>query len=543
MVSHKSSNFLLFRNLLRKLFIPFISIWLFFALSIFGYADHSLLVSEFDTASISNGLNENIYDVESFERGSYSGTNYMAGAGTITNDPQKVITGQYSAYLDSQPTQEWRDVAYSDASKIRFEKNTTYSVTFSYKSIVDPVKANNGYFYFAARGVGSDHTSDLGWTEWNDQAGKIGTKTIVFTTEDKENYFLIWGIHNGGALSLDDIYIQKRSESFERGSYTGTNYIAGAGALTNDPQKVITGQYSAYLDSQPTQAWRDVAYSDTNKIRFEKNTTYSVTFSYKSIVDPVKENNGYFYFVARGVGSDYTSDRGWTEWNDQAGKTGTKTIVFTTGDKENYFLIWGIHNGGALSLDDIYIEKRSESFERGSYTGTNYIAGAGTITDDPQKVITGRYSAYLASQPTQAWRDVAYSDTNKIRFEKNTTYSVTFSYKSIVDPVKANNGYFYFAARGVGSDYTSDKGWTEWNDQAGKIGTKTIVFTTGDREDYFLIWGIHNGGALSLDDIIIEKNKYQYDQNGRLIKFISPNQREIKYDYDLNGNIIRRKVE
>ncbi|WP_218032567.1 hypothetical protein, partial [Paenibacillus elgii] len=61
--------------------------------------------------------------------------------------------------------------------------------------------------------------------------------------------------------------------------------------------------------------------------------------------------------------------------------------------------------------------------------------------------------------------------------------------------------------------------------------------------DYYLIWGIHNGGALSLDDIKIEKNNYQYDQNGRLIKYISPKQREIKYDYDLNGNIIRRKVE
>ncbi|EJW16688.1 hypothetical protein M5X00_16120 [Paenibacillus alvei] len=220
------------------------------------------------------------------------------------------------------------------------KKNTTYAVTFSYKSIVEPVQGKNGYFYFTARGVGSDYKSDKGWMEWTGQAGKMGTKTVTFKTGEEENYFLIWGIHNGGALSLDDISIQKLSESFERGDLNQTNYIAGAGRITSDPQQIITGKHSVYVESSLKEEWKDAIYTNANKVQFEKITTYAVMFSYKSIVEPVQgNNNGYFYFTARGVGSDFKSDKGWTEWTGQASKTGTKTITFKTGEEENYFLV------------------------------------------------------------------------------------------------------------------------------------------------------------------------------------------------------------
>ena len=330
-------------------------------------------------------------------------------------------------------------------------------------------------------------------------------------------------------------------ESFERGDLNQTNYIAGAGRITSNPLQVITGKHSVYVESSPKEEWKDAIYTNANKVHIEKNTTYAVTFSYKSIVEPVQVNNGYFYFTARGVGSDYKSDKGWTEWTGQAGKMGTKTITFKTGEEENYFLIWGIHNGGSLSLDDISIQKLSESFERGDLNQTNYIAGAGRITSDPQQIITGKHSVYVESSPKEEWKDAIYTNANKVHFEKNTTYAVTFSYKSIVEPVQGKNGYFYFTARGVGSGDISDKGWTEWTGQSGKSGTKTITFKTGDEENYFLIWGIHNGGALSLDDIMIKKDEYQYDANGRLGRVYLPGNVEIKYFYDANGNLMRRE--
>ncbi|MDK8182635.1 hypothetical protein QP775_17455 [Paenibacillus sp. UMB4589-SE434] len=344
--------------------------------------------------------------------------------------------------------------------------------------------------------------------------------------------------------SPDSLYDNKYGiESFESGSYLHTNYSAGAGLITNNPNQIINGNYSAFLEADPQQEWKDLMYTDSNKIHFERNTTYAVTFSYKSITQPAEGNNGYFYFTARGVGADYRSDKGWTEWNEKAGKKGTKTIVFKTGDEANYFLIWGIHNGGALSVDDIIIQKRSESFEQGSYTSTKFLAGAGSITTDPDQIISGKNSAFLKADSTVEWKDMMYTDSNKVQFEKNTTYTVTFSYKSITQPVEDNNGYFYFTARGVGADYRSDKGWTEWNEKTGKKGTKTIEFKTGDEANYFLIWGIHNGGALSVDDVIIKKNEYQYDSNNRLKSVSFPYRSEITYIYDANGNIVRREVK
>ncbi|MCU6797583.1 hypothetical protein OB236_36210, partial [Paenibacillus sp. WQ 127069] len=46
-------------------------------------------------------------DVETFERGTYEGTNFEPGSGSITNDPQKVITGNFSAYVEVPRTQDW----------------------------------------------------------------------------------------------------------------------------------------------------------------------------------------------------------------------------------------------------------------------------------------------------------------------------------------------------------------------------------------------------------------------------------------------------
>ncbi|OKP89741.1 hypothetical protein A3848_13185 [Paenibacillus sp. P32E] len=346
---------------------------------------------------------------------------------------------------------------------------------------------------------------------------------------------MIWGIHAGGALSLDDIEIAKVSESFEKGSFTDTNFTAGSGILTKEPAKVISGQYSAYLISQLNEDWKEFTYTDPNKVKFEANTTYTVSFSYKSIDMDTLNNSRFFYFLARST--DNQEDKGWTTWNEATGNKGKRTITFTTGNKENYYLIWGIHKGGALSLDDITIRKVSESFERGTYSDTGLSPVAGIITNDPLKAVNGLYSAYLSSPTTKEWIEFASTDTNKMKFQSNTTYTVSFAYKSIDMQPADLNRYFYFSVRGI--DNTEVKGWTRWNDTAGTKGLKTVTFTTGDQDNYYIFWGIHGGGALSLDDIVIQQlTTYQYDNNGRLVQVRYPDNSVVRYSYDLNGNLI-----
>ncbi|WP_019909765.1 RHS repeat domain-containing protein [Paenibacillus sp. HW567] len=449
---------------------------------------------------------------ETFESGSYAGTSYVPVYGAITSDPQKVVNGKYSTFLSALPSEVWKEFNYTDQSKVKFEKNTTYAVTFSYKSIdMKPADANR-FFYFLARSTDNDIQEDKGYTSWTDASGDGGIRTMTFTTGNKDNYYLIWGIHGGGALSMDDIQIVKTtpasSESFEKGSFTSTNFLAGSGVITSDPAKIVSGQYSAYLSSLRTEDFKAFAYTDRNKVKFEKNTTYKVTFAYKAIDMEPAGANRCFYFLARST--DDSEDKGWTTWNEVSGNKGTRTVTFTTGNKENYYLIWGIYKGGALSIDDIEITKTNESFESGAYTNTNFTAGYGTITNDPAKVITGQYSAYLTSQLSEVWKEFTYSDPNKYKFEGNTTYSVTFSYKSIDMDASENERFFYFLARST--DNLEDKGWMTWKAATGNKGKKTVTFTTGSKANYYLIWGIHQGGALSLDDIKIEKVSESFEQ-------------------------------
>ncbi|QUL56312.1 RHS repeat protein [Paenibacillus tritici] len=471
---------------------------------------------------------------EGFEKGSYSQTDFLPGSGSITEDPNHIVSGQYSAFLSSSPTEDWKEFSYTDPNKVKFEKNTTYQVTFSYQSIEMVPTGNHRYFYFLARST--DHTEDKGWRDWNTISGTRGSQVVTFTTGNKENYYLIWGIHSGGALSIDEIEITKVSESFEIGTFTDTQFTAGSGVLTKDPAKVISGQYSAYLVSQLNEDWKAFAFSDPNKIKFEGNTTYTVSFSYKSLDMNPLQNTRYFYFLARST--DDQEEKGWTTWNESSGNQGKKSVTFTTGNKENYVLIWGIHNGGALSLDDVTIHKDSESFERGTYSGTKYIPDSGILTSEPSKVVNGLYSAYLSSPTTTEWSNVAVSDSDTMKFQRNTTYNVRFAYKSVEMQPEDPNRHFYFFVRGM--DNVEVMGWTSWNESNGTRGVKTITFTTGEQENYYLIWGIRNGGALSLDDISVQQlTTYQYDSNGRLVQVRYPDNRVVRYSYDRNGNLMK----
>ncbi|WP_234541643.1 hypothetical protein, partial [Paenibacillus pseudetheri] len=50
-----------------------------------------------------------------------------------------------------------------------------------------------------------------------------------------------------------------------------------------------------------------------------------------------------------------------------------------------------------------------------------------------------------------------------------------------------------------------DKGFTQWTGEVGKVTNKTISITTGNLSTYYLIWGIHFGGSISIDDVELKK--------------------------------------
>lgn len=147
----------------------------------------------------------------------------------------------------------------------------------------------------------------------------------------------------------------------------------------------------------------------------------------------------------------------------------------------------------------------TDGFESGSFGESHYTPGFaghyGAITSDPERVVSGSRSALGLTDASVEWFEFLYSDTNKIRLEPGATYQVSFNAKTVANP----GGYFYFLARTASGGVSQDVGVNSWTDAAGGAYAKSFTFTLKNFEDYYLIWGIYNGGGLSVDDIKVTK--------------------------------------
>lgn len=446
---------------------------------------------------------------ESFESGSFAATNYKAAqvnsTATISGASGTVINGAYS--VDSgnvAAATEWAEFLHSDTAKLKLSGKGTYKVSFTYKVLSQP--AQNGYFDFLARSDTGGVPNDKGLLCFNDATNAVGTKTSVFTLNDYNDYYLNFGMHWGGRIAIDDIKIIK-IQGFESGSLAGTNLLAlSSGIITADTDKIIEGTKSFYGSTNPSVEWSDFLKTDNTKYRFEPNASYRVTFDYKACSAPGP--NGFYQFFVRSDAGGYANDLATTRWTDAPGNTGTKSIVFTVSQYTDYSLVWGLHNGGGYSVDNIQIEKLTngnmETFEDGGLQYTNFKAGTYcSLTNDPTKTITQNYSVTSSSPTDIEWNEFLYSENTKLKLIGGGTYKVTFDYKVLSLP--GANGYFDYFARTNTGGISEDKGFLSFTDSVGATGKKTVTFTLSNFGDYFLCWGKRFGGAISIDNIIVEK--------------------------------------
>lgn len=148
----------------------------------------------------------------------------------------------------------------------------------------------------------------------------------------------------------------------------------------------------------------------------------------------------------------------------------------------------------------------SEDFEKGNFAATSFGPGTGgcQIVSDDERVVSGHFSVYGKGNPSKSeWCEFLYSDNKKLALKKNASYAVTFKYKAVEAP--SGGGFYYFVARSSAGGIVNDRGFAKWPDSAGSVATKTINITLGNFDDYYLIWGIHGQGAMSIDEIKIVK--------------------------------------
>ena len=151
----------------------------------------------------------------------------------------------------------------------------------------------------------------------------------------------------------------------------------------------------------------------------------------------------------------------------------------------------------------------SEDFESGKFESTFFSPGSvwtnGWVVNSPEKVVSGKCSAYGNADPKSEWWEFLYSNNKKLFLERKGSYTVIFNYKA-VEP-QGVDGFYYFVIRSTAGGISNDKAFTKWSDTAGSVGAKIIDFTLGDFDDYYLIWGIYRGGALAIDNIEVMKRK------------------------------------
>lgn len=148
------------------------------------------------------------------------------------------------------------------------------------------------------------------------------------------------------------------------------------------------------------------------------------------------------------------------------------------------------------------------------------IAGAG-LTDASDLVLNGRYSLLCDARHGRGdWNEFLHTKRRSIPFEKGHLYRVRFDYRVLVprDEITRTPGYYYLArsASHPSGGIFDQMYWLA--DDATGAGTEVREFPMVAADDYYLIIGIQNQGAMVIDDLVIEDLGLMATQKVRPIK-------------------------
>ncbi|MEI7633358.1 MAG: hypothetical protein WCK47_03655 [bacterium] len=322
-------------------------------------------------------------------------------------------------------------------------------------------------------------------------------------------------------------------QGFESGSFAGSGFTPGstspgATTLTSAPAEIINGQWSVRAAFPVGTPATVVFKSDPAALTLSAASTYRVTFRYKLLgaQGGARDDAGYMFFRARSASGGDSTARGIIRWQDETGtQAAVKTVLFTLGPNTDYALEWGMHQGGVMTIDDIRItriddaKRWNDMFDTSSWSATRYYnigSAASLSTDNPLYGTRSVLARQTYDPPSRSpeWTDFMRSDTAKLPLKRNTCYTVTFAVQQrrlggdtdMLTPAPYGS-HVYFLARTAAGGTANDAGMTQWYDQPGEfMSRKTVTFVTGACDDYYLLWGLRNGGCCAIDDITVVEN-------------------------------------
>ena len=418
------------------------------------------------------------------------------------------------------------------------ENGKTYHISYDYRT--DKAKEDISITDNSRYLVGAYSKEGKTWGdsyEWLDVSNDVSHRSATITVpDDGKEYSLAFGCKNDAApIAIDNV------------SVTTADAVSASFRINPDyTEKKEDGSYE--IRSTITQNWADGLQL---KERLDAHATYMITFDaatvaeisgggffYVALTDPAADANdkkGYIEsFSLNRIGSFYTpADYGYVKYS----------YVFNTGEYgEGWNLVFGVRNMGGVAIRNISLARIStdyshaadaeeiahnvvpdknidvdekgvvENFEAGVFNGGCMFPGdrsTGIIRRN-RYTISGNYSCYILNtdslSPAYEFNVFCRTNLADMRFSANTTYRVRFKFLVIEDVKSEENGQFYCLAREDGS-FQHDKGIFEWKSgyEVGKVYSVEYEFTTGNADNYYFMWGVHNYGAIAIDDVTFDR--------------------------------------
>lgn len=461
--------------------------------------------------------------VQDFESGSF-GPAYSAGAGgssgVLTTVPGEVVAGTRSAKGSAPSTTDWFEFLYTVPSVLPLEARARYRVTFRCRTLTAP--GSGAYFYFVARTATGGVPRDVGSQQWTDGASGVYEKSFDLTIGDFPDYHLIWGVHGGGAIAIDDITIVKTANAglapvsyrLTAASFPGDANVYG-GEIALEPLFIPTdtdmtvlarSTDSAQLPviaSRQLSGWRSVLASTPPLPAAVLRKVYrdAGVWVYLDSGDNIEVNDAWISVHAAGAGTKTIALPApgpiHNASADMPVGAAVSSVSLTMAKGETVLLARSLPNTNGVRFD----------FESPQWAGSHFTPGFGgaygTLTTDPAQVVAGTRSAYGTAPASTDWYEFLYSDPADIVLAPGASYEVSFSSRTSASP--GAGGYHYFLARSQGTGATADVGVTSWTGAVGAVERRTVQFTTQNHGDYRLVWGLRLGGGLAVDDVTVTR--------------------------------------
>ena len=251
--------------------------------------------------------------------------------------------------------------------------------------------------------------------------------------------------------------------------------------------------------SDSTVEWHEYLKTIPAKVKFSPFKSYKISYDYK-----VQKNGGEktrFYSSVRSSQSKGNKNGDW--WAEAPGKKGHKEYQVDIDEFSDYTLTFGVRFGGAIRIENLKMELLGDnSSARGQFSGGSMVRVISCDLMCNAQCREGGIEVNTKGMKDE-WNEFYRTKSSRLPFIPGRTYQFDFDYR--VKSVTSETVDFYWLFRDSAGDSHKSQEFQKWMDNPGCKGHKSFTFKpVGSRAFEFII-GVHNQGALRIENLKIKQ--------------------------------------